>query len=182
MSMRLSLFGVLVVVATATAVGYSVTAADPKAADAPKAPEFPADAVWLQGGPLKPADLRGRVVVVTFWTNGCINCIHNYPLYREWAERYADKKFTLVGVHTPEFDSEAPAAVVRAKAKENKLEFPIVLDTDKAIWKAWENKYWPAIYVLDKEGRVRGKWDGELHLKTDAERRFAARIEALLKE
>ena len=159
--------------------GCAAPAAPP---DGKPAPDFPADAVWLQGGPLKPADLRGRVVVVTFWTNGCINCVRNYPLYREWAARYADKKFTLVGVHTPEFASEAPAEVVRATAKENKLTFPVVLDSDMAIWKQWNNKYWPAIYVLDKKGRVRHAWDGELHLKTEGEKKFAAQIEALLAE
>jgi peroxiredoxin len=146
------------------------------------APEFPAGAEWVQGGPLKLADLRGRVAVVHFWTNGCINCIHNYPAYRAWQAKYDTKQVTIVGVHTPEFDWEALAKRVRQKAKDNGLKFPVVLDPDAKVWKAWGNRYWPAVYLVDKKGQVRYAWEGELHLDTAAGKRFAAHIDELLAE
>ena len=142
----------------------------------------PDDAVWVQGDPVKLADSKGQVTVVHFWTNGCINCIRNYPLYRAWAERYKGKPLRLVGVHTPEFASEAPAAVVKAKLADNKLTFPTVLDPDRKIWAAWRNRYWPSIYLVDKAGRVRHRWEGELHLKSPDEATIAGHIETLLGE
>jgi thiol-disulfide isomerase/thioredoxin len=147
-----------------------------------EAPEFPEGLKWLQGGPLKLADQRGRVVVVHFWTNGCVNCAHNYPVYRAWHEKYDAKKVAIVGVHTPEFDWEAPAERVEKKASENGLKFPIVLDPDLQIWKAWSNQCWPAIYLVDKKGLARYRWEGELDLDTAAGKRFAARIDQLLDE
>ena len=156
---------------------------EPTAVEAPATPpEFPRDAEWLQSDPLRLADLRGQVVVVHFWTNGCINCIHNYPVYKAWQEKYAGKGLTLIGVHTPEFAYEADVAGVRAKARANGLMFPIVIDNDSRIWKAWDNHFWPSIYLIDKKGRVRYHWDGELHLRDAEGQRFASRIDALLAE
>ena len=86
----------------------------------------------MQGEPVKLADPKGRVTVVHFWTNGCINCVHNYPLYRAWGERHTGRPLRIVGVHTPEFASEAAAETVKARLAENKLTFPVVLDTDKS--------------------------------------------------
>jgi thiol-disulfide isomerase/thioredoxin len=160
-------------------------AADANAGEADRlvaAPEFPAGLEWLQGGPLKLAELRGRVAAVHFWTNGCINCKHNYPVYRAWQEKYDSKKFVLVGIHTPEFAAEAPADRVKKAARDNGLTFPIVLDPQAAAWKSWGNQYWPSIYLVDKRGRIRARWEGELHLDTADGRRFAATIDALLKE
>ncbi len=147
-----------------------------------EAPEFPEKLEWLQGGPLKLADLHGRVVIVHFWTNGCINCIHNYPVYRTWQEKYDTKKVTIVGVHTPEFGWEAAARRVKKKALENDLKFPIVLDPESKVWKTWQNQYWPAIYLVDKKGRIRYRWEGELHLDTADGKRFESRIDELLAE
>jgi peroxiredoxin len=146
------------------------------------APEFPKDAEWAQGKPVQLADLRGQVVVLHFWTNGCINCIHNYPVYRKWQEKYEKKDVTIIGVHTPEFEWEAPAERVRKKAKENGLKFPIVLDPGSKIWSAWNNRYWPCIYLIDKKGTVRYRWEGELHLDTKDGARFARRLDELLAE
>ncbi len=146
------------------------------------APEFPSGARWVQGGPLRIADLRGRVVVLHFWTNGCVNCAHNYPIYRGWQKRYAGQPLTIVGVHTPEFAREAGADAVRAKARASSLEFPIVLDTDSRIWTAWKNRYWPCIYLVDKAGRVRYRWEGELSTDQPDGRRFAAHVDELLAE
>lgn len=96
-------------------------------------PEFPSTAEWVQGGPVRLGNLHGRVAVVHFWTNGYVNCIHNYPVYRSWQEQYAGKGVTILGVHTPEFDWEAPAERVRTKVRDNRLTFPVVLDTGGTI-------------------------------------------------
>jgi thiol-disulfide isomerase/thioredoxin len=146
------------------------------------APEFPRDTQWLQSKPLTLASLRGQVVVVHFWTNGCINCIHNYPVYKYWQKKYAGNGVTIIGVHTPEFAEEAGVDRVRAKARANGLEFPIAIDTDSTIWNRWENHYWPSIYLIDKKGQVRYHWDGELHLENVEARQFASRIDELLAE
>jgi thiol-disulfide isomerase/thioredoxin len=152
------------------------------AAPSTDAPEFPAGLEWLQGGPLKLADLRGRVAVVHFWTNGCANCIHNYPVYRAWQDKYDSKKVAIIGVHTPEFAREAVPARIRSKARENGLKFSIVLDPDSKVWREWNNRYWPSIYLVDKKGHIRYRWEGELHLDTVDGKRFAARIDELVDE
>jgi thiol-disulfide isomerase/thioredoxin len=146
------------------------------------APEFPENIPWVQSKPLKLANLHGQVVVVHFWTFGCINCIHNYPVYKAWQEKYAGKAVTIIGVHTPEFAREADADRVRAKAQENGLKFPIVIDNNSRIWKKWDNQFWPTIYLIDKKGLVRYHWDGELHPEKAADKQFAARIDELLAE
>jgi thiol-disulfide isomerase/thioredoxin len=145
-------------------------------------PEFPPGLLWVQTEPLKLADLRGRVVVVHFWTFGCINCIRNYPVYKAWQEKYAGKGVTIIGVHTPEFAHEADVARIRAKARENGLKFPIVVDNDSRVWKSWGNHFWPSIYLVDKKGHVRYRWEGELHLQDKDGRQFASRIDELLAE
>ncbi len=146
------------------------------------APEFPEGTQWVQSEPLKLGGLRGQVVIVHFWTFGCVNCIRNYPVYRDWQEKYAGKGVTLIGVHTPEFAAEADADRVRAKARDNGLTFPIAIDNGRRIWTNWDNHYWPAIYLIDKKGQVRYRWEGELHLDTVEGRQFASRIDELLAE
>jgi peroxiredoxin len=148
--------------------------------EAPRAaPEFVEGSQWLQSEPLKLAGLRGQVVVVHFWTFDCINCIHNYPAYRAWQERFGGKGATIIGVHTPEFEYEADVKQVRAKAEQNGLRFPIVIDNGRRNWEKWNNRYWPAIYLIDKQGRVRYRWEGELKSDEPLVRR---RIEELLAE
>jgi thiol-disulfide isomerase/thioredoxin len=159
------------------ALGTSAWAGDAFRATAP---EFPPGIPWVQTEPLKLADLRGRVAVVHFWTFGCINCIHNYPVYKAWQEKYAGKKVTIIGVHTPEFTNEADVARVRAKVRENGLKFPIAIDNESRIWKSWNNHAWPSIYLVDKKGQVRYRWEGELHLRDQEGRQFASRIDELL--
>jgi thiol-disulfide isomerase/thioredoxin len=127
------------------------------------APEFTGVTAWLNSQPLKLADQKGKVVVVHFWTNGCINCIHNYPYYREWQDRYKNEKhFLMVGIHTPEFDAEKDIDTIKERLAKNKLTFPVAVDSDQANWKAWSNEYWPCIYLVDKTGNVRFRWEGEL--------------------
>jgi thiol-disulfide isomerase/thioredoxin len=147
------------------------------------APEFAPDTPWLQSKPLTLASLRGQVVVVHFWTFGCINCIHNYPAYKAWQQRYAGKGVTIVGIHTPEFQGEADVKRIRAKAEENGLKFPIAVDNGGENWKNWKNRYWPSIYLIDKKGQVRYRWEGELDsATTEGERLMRQRIEELLTE
>jgi peroxiredoxin len=130
---------------------------------APAAPEFTGVTEWINSKPLKLADQKGKVVVVHFWTNGCINCIHNYPHYRAWHDKYKDKKdLAIIGVHTPEFEAEKDVARIKEKATKNRLAFPIAVDNDRANWKAWGNRYWPCVYIVDKAGKVRQRWEGEL--------------------
>lgn len=145
------------------------------------APEFTGVTEWLNAKPLKMADQKGKVVVVHFWTNGCVNCVHNYPHYRAWQDKYKDAKdFLLVGVHTPEFDAEKDAARIKERMAKHKLTFAVAVDNGGANWKAWGNRYWPCVYVVDKTGHVRNYWEGELG--DDGAKKFTARIDELLAE
>jgi len=127
-----------------------------------KAPEFTRVTRWINSEPLSLAKLRGKVVVVHFWTNGCSNCINNYPHYRAWQERYAGKDVVIVGIHTPETPDERVIAGIRRQAEKNGLKFPIAVDNDGANWRAWKNEVWPTVYVVDQKGVVRYGWEGEL--------------------
>jgi thiol-disulfide isomerase/thioredoxin len=143
------------------------------------APEFTAVTAWLNSKPLKLADQKGKVVVVHFWTNGCINCIHNYPHYRAWQEKYKDEKSLLiVGIHTPEFDAEKNVDRIKDRLATNQLKFAVAVDNDAANWKAWGNRYWPCIYLVDKAGKIRHRWDGELG--EEGYRKVTAQIDDLL--
>jgi peroxiredoxin len=145
------------------------------------APEFTGVTEWLNSEPLKLGDQKSRVVVVHFWTNGCINCIHNYPHYRAWQDRYTDdRNFLIIGVHTPEFDSEKDVDRIKDRMAKNKLTFPVAVDNNAANWKSWSNQYWPCIYVVDKTGAIRQKWEGELG--DDGYKKVTAQIDALLSE
>jgi peroxiredoxin len=157
--------------------------AGPPAEEPRAAPEFARGTQWPQSKPLTLASLRGQVVVVHFWTFGCINCVHNYPAYKAWHEQYAGKGVTIVGIHTPEFEHEADVKQVLARAKKNGLKFPIAVDNDGQNWKNWKNRYWPSIYLIDKQGRVRYRWEGELDsAQTKGERLMRQRIDELLAE
>jgi thiol-disulfide isomerase/thioredoxin len=142
------------------------------------APEFTGVTEWINSNPLKVADQKGKVVVVHFWTNGCINCIHNYPHYRAWQDKYKD--VVIVGIHTPEFDAEKNLARIKERASKNRLTFPIAVDNDGANWKAWGNRYWPCLYLVDKAGKVRHRWEGELG--EEGYKTMSGRIDKLLAE
>ena len=103
-------------------------------------------------------------------------------MYRAWQEKYAGKGLTIIGVHTPESAGEADVDRVRARARANGLVFPLAVDNGHRIWKSWDNHYWPSIYLIDKRGRVRYHWDGELHPQSAEGRQFASRIDDLLAE
>ena len=116
---------------------------------------------WLNSEPLRPADLRGKVVVVEFWTYSCINWLRAHPYVRAWAEKYKDQGLVVVGVHTPEFEFEKDVDNVRWAAKELRVHVPIAIDRDHAIWRAFKNNYWPALYFIDAQGRIRHQQFGE---------------------
>ncbi len=148
-----------------------------------KAPELRDVTGWIHSGPLTLAGLRGRVVVLHFYTFGCINCIHNFPAYRRWQEAFAGKEVTILGIHAPETSGERDVESVRRKADEAGLRFPIAVDNQLANWRAWGNGVWPAVYVIDRRGRVRCWWYGELNWKDAGGESFlAGRIDALLAE
>ncbi len=130
------------------------------AAKATAAPEF-AKGSWINSDPLTLNKLRGRVVVVEFWTFGCYNCRNTLPSVREWDTRYRDRGLTIVGVHTPETDSEYSLDNVRKEVPSLGIKYPVVTDNDYATWKAYAVEAWPTIFVLDKQGRIRWTHVGE---------------------
>jgi len=116
---------------------------------------------WLNSEPLSPADLRGKVVLVDFWTFTCVNWLRTFPYVRAWAEKYRDKGLVVIGVHTPEFPFEGDIDNVRKQAKALGVDYPIAVDTDYGVWRAFDNNYWPAIYLADAHGRIRAHHYGE---------------------
>ncbi len=116
---------------------------------------------WLNSAPLTVADLRGKVVLVDFWTYTCINWLRTLAYVRAWAEKYEDQGLVVVGVHTPEFPFEHDVDNVRQAAKDMTVEYAIALDSDYAIWSAFANRYWPALYIADPQGRIRHHQFGE---------------------
>jgi cytochrome c biogenesis protein CcdA/thiol-disulfide isomerase/thioredoxin len=116
---------------------------------------------WLNSPPLTAEGLRGKVVLVDFWTYSCINCLRAIPYVRAWAEKYKDQGLVVIGVHAPEFAFEKNIDNVRRAAKDLKVDYPIAIDNDYAIWRAFDNQYWPAHYFIDAQGRIRHHHFGE---------------------
>jgi thiol-disulfide isomerase/thioredoxin len=116
---------------------------------------------WLNSQPLTDAGLRKNVVLVQFWTYTCINWLRSLPYVRAWADRYADRGLVVVGVHTPEFAFERDLDNVRRAARAMRIGYPIAVDNDQAIWRAFNNRYWPALYFVDALGQVRHHHFGE---------------------
>lgn len=124
------------------------------------APEF-ATGAWINSEPLKLANLRGRVVLIDFWTFGCYNCRNTLPFLKRWHEAYKDKGLTIVGVHSPEFDEEKVEATVRKQVASLGIDYPVVTDNDYATWNAYGVGAWPTVFLLDKSGRIRWSHVGE---------------------
>jgi thiol-disulfide isomerase/thioredoxin len=117
--------------------------------------------VWLNSEPLAAQELRGRVVLVDIWTYSCINWLRTLPYVRAWAERYRDRGLVVVGVHCPEFGFEHDLDNVRHATRELGVDYPVVIDNDFAIWQSLANHYWPAVYLVDRDGRIRFHHFGE---------------------
>ncbi len=127
----------------------------------PPAPEIIPGGVWFNSPPLTLAELRGKVVLIDFWTYSCINCQRTLPYVRRWYETYKDKGFVVIGVHSPEFEFEKSAKNVAKAIADFGLTYPVVQDNDFATWRAYENRYWPAKYLIDKDGAIRYTHFGE---------------------
>jgi len=126
-----------------------------------KAPEFTQVTGYINTNPIKLSDLKGKVVLVHFWTYTCINCIHTIPHLNEWYEKYTDKGFVIASVHTPEFEFEKKIDNVKNAVKEFGIKYPVIQDNNYATWNAYENRYWPRDYLLDDEGYIRYEHIGE---------------------
>ena len=116
---------------------------------------------WLNSPPLTAESLKGKVVLVDFWTYSCINCLRSIPYVRAWAEKYKDQGLVVIGVHAPEFPFEKNIDNVKSAVARLKIDYPVAIDNDYAIWRAFNNEYWPADYFIDAEGRIRHHYFGE---------------------
>lgn len=137
---------------------------------------------WINSPPLTVGQLRGSVVLLDFWTFDCWNCYRSFPWLNDLEQRYQDEGLQVIGIHTPEFDHEKTRANVVAKTQQFKLHHPVMLDNDFAYWKALNNRYWPAYYLIDKQGNIRASFIGETHANDANARRIELAIIELLAE
>jgi len=137
---------------------------------------------WINTAPLTLASLRGKVVLIEFWTYGCWNCYRSFPWLNDLEAKYLQQSVIVIGVHTPEFEHEKRRDNVIAKVKEFKLQHPVMLDNDFSYWRAMKNRYWPSYYLVDKQGRIRGTYVGETHADSRQARAIEQQIQVLLKE
>ena len=185
-SIRLSLFATFL----ASFLGALLPRPQANAADswppalAKQAPEFTGhDATdWINSPPLKLAELRGRVVLLDIWTFDCWNCYRSFPWLNDLEVRLGPHGLRSVGIHSPEFERERDAAAVRRKTAEFGLKHPVMLDNDFRYWNALGNRYWPTYYLVDKQGRLRARFVGEIHKHTPQARQIEQAIESLLTE
>ncbi|MGO8086198.1 cytochrome c biogenesis protein DipZ [Rhizobium leguminosarum] len=130
------------------------------------APSLAGAVEWLNSEPLTTEQLRGKVVLVDFWTYSCINCIRTIPYVRAWAEKYADQGLVVIGVHAPEFAFEKKIDNVKKAIGDFQIGYPVAIDNDYSIWRAFENSYWPAAYLIDAKGQIRYHHFGEGNYNT----------------
>jgi thiol-disulfide isomerase/thioredoxin len=124
-------------------------------------PSFAGATEWLNSEPLGPAELRGHVVLVNFWTLTCINWLRQEPYVRAWSQAYRDDGLIVIGIHTPEFSFEHEVERVRQATKERAIDYPVAVDNDYEVWSAFANRYWPALYFMDPDGLIRDQHFGE---------------------
>ena len=129
-------------------------------------PSLDGATAWLNSKPLGSAELRGHVVLVNFWTWTCINWLRQEPYVRAWSQAYRDDGLIVIGVHTPEFSFEHDVEGVRQATKERAIDYPVVVDNDYAIWNAFANRYWPALYFVDADGIIREQHFGDGRYET----------------
>ena len=145
--------------------------------DTRKAPPLTGATQWLNSPPLSSESLRGKVVLVDFWTYSCINCLRTLPYLKAWDEKYRAQGLVIIGVHAPEFVFEKDIRNVEQAVRELGVTYPVAIDNQYAIWNAFQNQYWPAHYLIDAQGRIRDQHFGE-----GAYRETEQMIQALLKE
>lgn len=124
-------------------------------------PSLSGASLWLNSSPLTSDELKGKVVLVDFWTYSCINCLRALPYVRAWAEKYKNEGLVVIGVHAPEFAFEKDIGNVRRAVSDLKIDYPVAIDNDYAIWRAFSNQYWPAHYFIDAKGHIRHHHFGE---------------------
>ncbi|RZL91285.1 MAG: thioredoxin family protein [Variovorax sp.] len=157
MNIRSSAF--LLAAAIAASFAVLTFAAPPRGGDTPvaeqrPAPEFKSIDAWFNSQPLKLDELRGKVVLVDFWTYTCINCLNHLPYVKDWHAKYQDQGLVVVGVHTPEFAFEKSSRNVQDAIKKLQIKHAVAQDNSYGTWKAFNNQYWPAVYLIDKQGRI----------------------------
>lgn len=152
-----------------------------------KAPELdgknPSD--WLNASdrPITLKARKGKVTVIHFWTFGCINCRRNLPIYERWHKRFSEQDVAIIGIHTPEFEQEKVASNVAKRSKELGVTYPVLLDPKMNNWRRWNQQFWPAVYLIDRHGKIRYRWEGEMNYgNLDGERKMTALIEDLIKD
>ena len=126
-----------------------------------KLPSFEGATGWLNSPPLTGTELSGKIILINFWTYTCINWLRQLPYLRAWAEKYADHDLVLIGVHTPEFGFEHNVDNVNRAVHQMRIDYPVAIDNDYAVWSAFDNHYWPALYFADTQGRIRHHHFGE---------------------
>jgi thiol-disulfide isomerase/thioredoxin len=159
--------GIVVVAASVYATGLTKLLLRPfhstteyKSSASTTAPEL-ATGNWINSEPLKLKDLRGRVVLIEFWTFGCYNCRNTLPFVKSWNDRYREKGLTVIGVHSPEFDDERKIENLRREVASLGIRYPVVADNDYKTWTAYNVEAWPTTFLLDKQGRIRWMHVGE---------------------
>lgn len=148
------MFGKILTAVGVTLLGLSAGWLVANARVGMKAPDITND-TWLNSTPLHLQDLRGKVVMVEFWTFGCYNCRNVEPHVKSWYKTYADQGFLVIGVHSPEFSYEHDLSKVKQYIQDHDIRFPVSIDNDFSTWNRYGNRYWPAMYLIDKQGTIR---------------------------
>lgn len=176
---RIHLFILLIGIFFVSAVVYAAKINPPATM-----PEFTQvdEVAWFNSKPLMSEDLRGKVVLIDVWTYGCWNCYNSFPWLRSVEEKFSDQDFTVIGIHTPEFAHEKERKNVQKKIEEFELHHPVMMDNNKAYWRALRNRYWPAYYIVDKKGNIRDAFIGETHAGDRRAKKIEKVIAKLLKE
>lgn len=163
--------GIIIVGASVYATGFTRRLLSPfrsfaqynaeyQGSESAAAPEL-ANGDWINSKPLMLKDLRGRVVLIDFWTFGCYNCRNTLPFLKGWDERYREQGFTVIGVHSPEFDHEKKVENLRREVASLGIRYPVVSDNDYQTWDAYNVAAWPTVFLIDKQGRIRWMHVGE---------------------
>lgn len=182
--LRYSALSLIVVFSALFTVGNSSEVVARELAKPQPAPEFtqtaPSD--WINSAPVSLNELRGKVVLIDFWTFECWNCYRSFPWLNQVEEKFKSAGLQVIGVHTPEFEHEKEAKAVSKKVASFELKHPTMLDNDFVYWRAMKNKYWPAYYLIDGEGKIRYRFIGETHANTQKAKKIEAAIEKLIAE
>jgi thiol-disulfide isomerase/thioredoxin len=152
------------------------------ASSPPTLPEFThrGQSDWINSTPLAAEGLRGKIVLLEFWAFDCINCLHSAAFVESMAEKHTAAGLVVIGVHTPELPEERSPANVRDAVKKLAITYPVMIDGDYSFWKAMDNRYWPAFYVIGADGRIRAMEVGEMHIGDTAALRLESTLTQLL--